>query len=150
MQKVIDRVIQAKGLSRPTIRKIKYVEKFLLYPKEDRNGCMTVPSHFIRIIRKCIGELFVVRKYMSLLHRIIEISYSYSVRHNSDSDLTLTYGRSTLNRFMRTNGLEFSPRRSHYSNTRVRWDIAVMREDYLLWLEKYREDRYHIYYQDKT
>ena len=60
------------------------------------------------------------------------------------------WSRSTLYRFMRSIGFIYGDKLSHYGHTKEREDIAKMRDDYLYWIEQYREEGYTIYYQDET
>ena len=39
---------------------------------------------------------------------------------------------------------------SHYEHTKEREDIVKMGDDYLDWIEQYREEGYTIYYQDEA
>lgn len=153
LQDVTIRTMKATHLGRNTVTKIKTqadVEAYSIDPKEERTRAMTVPSVFIRIIRQAIRELLLTRQEMPTLNSIIDCINTRSQESDPHSGLTWTYGRTTLYRFMQRYGFKFLQRKTHYEYTRERADIAVMRENYLLWLEKYRDDGYEIYYQDET
>ena len=60
------------------------------------------------------------------------------------------WSRSTLYRFMKSIGFAYEDKLSHYQHTRDREDIVKMRDEYLEWLNYYREQRYRIFYQDET
>ena len=51
---------------------------------------------------------------------------------------------------MKRIGLVYEDRITHYEHTKSREDIIKMRDDYLDWITKYREERRRIYYQDET
>ena len=60
------------------------------------------------------------------------------------------YSRASLHRFKRKNDFAFGPLKIHYEYTRERADIIAIREKYLFWIQKYRNEGYHIFYQDET
>ena len=51
---------------------------------------------------------------------------------------------------MRHNGFSYKTRKTHYEFSRERSDITLMRDNYLEWIQNYRNDGYVIYYQDET
>jgi len=60
------------------------------------------------------------------------------------------WGRTTLWRFMKTIGFIYKNRVSYYEHTRKRTDVVALRDNYLEWIEKYRDEGYDIFYQDET
>ena len=59
-------------------------------------------------------------------------------------------GHTTLYRYMQSIGFIYDDRISHYEQTKKRPNIVIMRDNYLEWIQKYREKEYNIYYQDET
>ena len=51
---------------------------------------------------------------------------------------------------MKSIGFIYGDKVSHYERTKEREDIVKMSDDYLDWIEQYREEGYTIYYQDET
>ena len=51
---------------------------------------------------------------------------------------------------MKSIGFIYDDRISHYEHTKQRPDIVTMRDNYLEWIQKYRDEGYNIYYQDET
>ena len=51
---------------------------------------------------------------------------------------------------MKRIGFVYEERVTHYEHTRNREDIIKMRDDYLDWIRKYREEGRRVYYQDET
>ena len=51
---------------------------------------------------------------------------------------------------MKSIGFIYGEKVSHYEHTKQREDIVETRDDYLDWIEQYREAGYTIYYQDET
>ena len=51
---------------------------------------------------------------------------------------------------MKRIGFVYEDRATHYEHTRNRVDIIKMRDNYLDWIRKYREERCRVYYQDET
>lgn len=51
---------------------------------------------------------------------------------------------------MKSIGLVYENRVSHYEYTKKRQDVIAMRDNYLEWIEGYRQDGYLILYQDES
>ena len=60
-----------------------------------------------------------------------------------------TWGRNTLYRCMQSIIFIYDERTSHYEHTKKRPDIVITRDNYIEWIEKYRNEEYNIYYQDE-
>ena len=60
------------------------------------------------------------------------------------------WSRSTLHRFIKSIGFAYEDKTSHYQHTRDRVHVLKIRDGYLEWLYYYREQRYRIFYQNKT
>lgn len=57
-----------------------------------------------------------------------------------DSDAAIwPWSRSSLYRFMTRIGFIYEEQVSHYERSKTRADIVAMRDDYLEWVEKYRQ-----------
>lgn len=63
--------------------------------------------------------------------------------------LIWTWSRSTLFRFMTRIGFLYGEQVSHYERRKTRSDIVAMGDDYLEWVQKYRDEVYEIYYMDE-
>ena len=61
-----------------------------------------------------------------------------------------TWNRNILYRCMQPIGFIYDDRISRYEHTKKRTDIFIMRNNYIEWIEKYRDEKYNIYYQDET
>ena len=59
------------------------------------------------------------------------------------------WSRSTLYRFINRIGIVYNDRVTHYEHTKTREDIVKMRDDYLDWITKYREEGRLICYQER-
>jgi len=61
-----------------------------------------------------------------------------------------THSRTALHKFMLKTGFGFSTRQSYYEFTKERADVVVMRENFLLWIAKHRDEGFELWYQDET
>ena len=145
---VTDRVMQATKLGRNTVCKISTqcdVEKFKVTPTDTRNREMVVADEFVTLIRQTLRTLIIQQERMPTLTNIMEILQS-----PPRGTIEWKHSRTTLYKFMQQTGFKFSHCKSHYDYTRERPDVMTMRENYLLWLSKYRQEGYEIYFQDET
>ena len=149
VKRVNERVAQATGIGKTTISSISSIEdvqKFASMDPEKRTRNMMISDEFVSIMRKAIHELLIVKKTIPTLDNILEI-----ITSNSSNDVRKwKHRRTTKHKFMQHTGFRFDPRNSHYDYTKERQYIFVMRESYLLWIEKYRSEGWEVYYQDET
>ena len=145
---VTERVMAATGLSRPIVCQFTTQQDVDEYDpaKDTRLRDMIVPTEFTPVIRHSIRYLIVEKKTNPTLNKILEILENGQFSEG----MIWNYSRASLHRFMRKNDFVFGPPKSHYEYTRERAEIITMREKYLFWIHKYRNEGYHIFYQDET
>ena len=122
----------------------------------------TIPENFSSVVRHTIRDIYLEGNKVPTLNHILERLKQKKVRDfehlnlfhgnempNPDSKIWI-WGRSTLHRFMKSIGFIYGEKISHYEYTKNRADVISMRDNYLDWISKYREEGYRIYYQDET
>ena len=167
MKRVVERTAAATGVSARTINRIRNEEDIKNWFYEGGQSVKTphdseVPSSMAVLVRKIIRDMFLEKKLQptidSTYERIIELKVEDVENLNlfNGADIPITespvwiWSRSTLYRFMKSIGFVYEDRISHYQHTRDREDIVKMRDDYLEWIEYYREQGYRIFFQDET
>ena len=152
--KVVERTIAATKISKNIISKIKTSDDILSFPNDStiiRERKSKVPEIFISIIRKIITEIVIKEKTSPKIVKIyIKLStqeYEYVLFQERPE---WNWSMETMRRFMNNNGFCYKNRKTHYEFSREREDIMLMRDNYLEWIEKYRNEGYIIYYQDET
>ena len=113
-------------------------------------------------MRKIIRDIFLEKKQQPTIYLIYEKILQITVKDVEHLNLfdgtdipipespVWIWSRSTLYRVMKLIRFAYEDKLSHHQHTRDREDILKMRDDYLDWLDHYREQGYHIFYQDET
>jgi hypothetical protein len=60
------------------------------------------------------------------------------------------WSRATLHRYLLRSEFTFSAHKFHYEHTKERPDNVLLRENYLKWVEKYRNEGRVVFYQEET
>ena len=117
---------------------------------ERRERISKISTEFVPLIRHSIRYMLTDAKIMPTLDNIMQFLHDTTMNDEETNTLQWTYCRTTLYRFMKSNGFVFTKTPNHYEYTREREDIICMRDNYLFWVDKYRKEGYNIYYQDET
>lgn len=167
LNSLLDRTAEATGFSRAIIAKIKTEEDIENWKYEDGEPIKyrtesQVPDNFIALVRYAVREVIleksvnltidsVLKKLQSLSFGDVEQLYLFEDYEIPDSEeVAWKWSRATLHRFMTKHGFIHDDQISHYEHTKSRSDVVSMRDDYLEWINKYRELGYNIFYQDET
>ncbi len=126
-------------------------------PKENQ-----IPQNFCSVIRQVGRDIYLEREHVPTLDIILErlnlktaADFEYLNLFGGDnipsSDSPIwVWSRTSLFRFMKSNGFLYGDKVSHYKYTKNRADVISMRDNHLDWVKSYRENGYRIYYQDET
>ena len=167
LKKIVNRTASATGVSESIVCKIKTekdVENWRFKAGENLEIAQkcAVPNNFSIIVRQIIRDTFLAKKKLPTVDHIYEKICDLKVKDVAHLNLfegdefpagesnIWIWSRSTLYRFMKRIGFVYEDRVTHYEHTRNREDIIKMRDDYLDWIRKYREEGRRVYYQDET
>lgn len=156
----------ATGVSRATVFKIggqEDVDNWALEhgSKLRYNSKMVVPDNFAAVIRKIVRDIFLEKERVPTIDSVFERIKQYTVQDIQDCNLdsmevvdedmeVWKWSRATLHRYMQKIGFVYKNRVSYYQHTKERQDVVAMRDNYLEWIQYYRENNYEIFYQDET
>ena len=167
MDKLIQRTVEATGFCKNIVSKISSETVVTNWKFQDadnvkRNRSMGVSEKYESVVRQVIRDLFLEKKKVPSLDNILtklrSLNVSDVVHHNlfddqvvpAEEETIWPWGRTTLYRYMKSIGFIYDDRISYYEHTKQRPDIVTMRDNYLEWIQKYRDEGYNIYYQDET
>ena len=167
LKKIVDRTASATRVSASIVCKIKTekdVENWRFKAGKNLEVARkcAVPNNFSIIARQIIRDTFLAKKKLPTVDHIYEKNSGLKVRDVSHLNLfegdgitasesnVWIWSRSTLYRFMKRIGFVYEDRVTNYEHTRNREDIIKMRDYYLEWIYKYREEGRREYYQDET
>lgn len=123
---------------------------------------MTVPLSYAPVIRRTIRDLYLDKKCVPTLDMIYEKVKSLKFSDITDCNIfqgnivvepdspVWTWCGAALYRFMKSIGFVHKGKVSHYEYTKTGADVIAMRDNYLEWINRYREDGFQIFYQDET
>ena len=81
---------------------------------------------------------------MRTLDNIMQFLHDTTMNEVETNTLQWIHSRTTLYRFMKSNGFVLTNTPNNYKYTREREDIICMRDNYLFWVDKYPKDGYNI------
>ena len=166
LKKIVEQTAPATGASRSIVCKIKKereVENWRFKAGETLQVSQkyVVPNKFSIIVRQIIRYIFLAKKLPTVDHIYEKIC---NLKVEDVFHLNLFEGdelpdsarniwvlpRSTLCRFMKRIGFVYEDCVTCCEHTRNREGTIKMRDDYLDWIRKYREEERRVYYQDET
>lgn len=167
LNQVVVRTCEATGFSKKVVSKIKTEDDVENWKFEDGQKLIygpssVVPDNYQSLLRYAVREVILEKiKYPtidSILQKLRSIHVSdiehlnlFDIDNMPDpEELVWKWSRATLHRFMQKHGFIFEEQVSHYEHTKTREDIVSMRDNYLEWISKYRDQGYQIFYQDET
>lgn len=167
VDQVVQRTADATGVHRDTVSKVKNKEsvenwKFKEGAKLIYNTGMKVPDNYEALVRTIVRDLFLKKErvptidiiFEKLKERTPEDVAHFNLFENENSPPTGSsvwpWCRSTLYNFMKSIGYIYGDRISPYVHKKSREDIILMRDNYLEWINHYRENGFNIFYQDET
>ena len=153
INQVVQRTMEATGAvkriicqlqSQSDVDKWKYEDNHT----EQRQRSMTVPVSWASTVRQIIRDMYLEEQIMPTIQCVYERITSPSAHASEGTNWK--WCKETLYNFMLHTGYSFEKRQSHYEYTKERDDIICMRENYLDWINRYRNEGYRIFYQDET
>lgn len=166
LNQVLLRTSLATGVGKTVCNRIKTEDDVENWPYEEgykvtcpRNS--QVPDKFIAVIRQVVRDILLEKIKMPTVNEIYERTKKLKVKdvlslNLYDEDVPdldsfiWPWSRATLHRFMQTCGFIFEDRVTHYEATKSKEDIVSMRDNYLEWIDKHRQEGYDILFQDET
>lgn len=166
VNQVLARTARATGIGKTLVAKIKTQSDVDEWPMESGQNVtckqpFSVPENYVVLVRKVIREILLEKKKVpsidEVFNRISELTVSdvqslnlFEENVPEEDEQVWIWGRTTLYRFMLRSGFAYENKVSHYEYTKNREDVVSMRDNYLEWIQKYRDNGYSIFYQDET
>ena len=138
------RAIEATGVSRKIICLLKSQLDVDKWENEEdhtehRQRQMDLPLEWWGIVRGIIRDMFLYKTKTSVTRIYESLTCSEAPRLQGAA---WTWSRSALHRFTGCIGYCFNDRKTHYEYTKERTDVVCMRENYLEWIKKYRNEEF--------
>lgn len=166
VNQVLQRTSAATGIGRSLCSSIKTDKDVETWPREDgqKVSCSresSVPDSYVAIIRQVVRQILLEKVKAPTVDEVFSRVSKLSAADVTDLNLfeetvppfessIWTWSRATLHRFMQRSGFVYEDRVTHYEVSKSRADVISMRDNYLEWIEQYREEEYDILFQDET